>query len=144
MLHFEAAAAFQDMKATAAQVDISLIPISGFRSTGYQSELFVSQVDKQGSESAAAQLSAPPGYSEHHTGYAIDIGDDDRPDADVKYAFETTRAYQWLQENAISFGFEESFPRNNSQGINFEPWHWRYVGSKQAASTFAISKELYK
>jgi len=135
-LDADAAQAFNVMASAAAESGISLIPISGFRTIEHQSELFAKQVEKLGSESEAAKLSAPPGHSEHHTGYAIDIGDATRPDADIKPEFKTTDAYRWLLANASIYGFELSFPEGNQQGVSFEPWHWRYVGSPKAAQTF--------
>ncbi len=138
----EAAAAFAAMVTAAQAQDIALIPISGFRSVTDQTALFQRQVQRQGSEDAAARLSAPPGYSEHHSGYALDIGDGDRPQTDVTYTFGETAAYQWLQENAAEFGFELSFPPNNLQGVNFEPWHWRFVNSTRAAAIFAVAETL--
>lgn len=142
-LDYEAAEAFKTMKAAAAQQGVNLIAISGFREVARQQKLFDAQIAKLGSAAAAAKLSAPPGHSEHHTGYALDIGDANRPDADIKYAFEDTQAYRWLQVNAATFGFEESFPQNNQQGVSYEPWHWRYVASPRAASTFSVSKTLF-
>lgn len=142
-LDFEAADAFNAMRADAAQQGVDLILISGFRTVVRQEELFATQVEKRGTKAAAAELSAPPGHSEHHTGYALDIGDDNRPDTDIKYAFEDTEAYRWLKNNAASFGFEESFPKGNPQGVSFEPWHWRYIGSARAQSTFVLSKTLF-
>ncbi|MEL7332872.1 MAG: D-alanyl-D-alanine carboxypeptidase family protein [Cyanobacteria bacterium J06560_2] len=142
-LDYEAAAAFEQMKAAAAAEGISLIPVSGFRTIARQQELFDNQVEKLGSEAAAAALSAPPGHSEHHTGYAIDIGDATMPDTDIKYSFEDTPAYGWLAANAKRYGFEESFPYNNQQGVSFEPWHWRFVGSPRAREVFSYSKILF-
>ena len=139
----EAAAAFKQMRAAAAAEGIDLIPISGFRTIEHQAELFNAQTEKQGSEAKAAQLSAPPGHSEHHTGYAIDIGDGEYPDSDIKYSFQETPGYAWLKANAHRYGFEESFPINNQQGVSFEPWHWRFVGSERAQNFFSISKELF-
>ncbi len=81
-------------------------------------------------------MSAPPGYSEHHTGYAIDIGDEYYPDADLKTSFENTSAFEWLQENAAYYSFELSFPKGNSQGVSYEPWHWRFVGDRDSLETF--------
>ncbi len=141
-LHYEAAAAFEQMKAAAAADFIKIQAISGFRSVARQSDLFKAQVAKLGSEEAAAKLSAPPGHSEHHTGYAVDIGDVTLPDADITYNFQNTPAYSWLLANAYLYGFEQSFPENNSQGVSFEPWHWRYVASENAKSIFAQSKSL--
>lgn len=136
-LDADAAQAFQVMANVATADGISLIPISGFRTVEHQAELFAKQVKKLGSESAAAQVSAPPGHSEHHTGYAIDMGDTNYPDADITYAFENTPAYQWLLIHAGIYGFELSFPKGNQQGVSFEPWHWRYIGSLDAAKTFS-------
>ncbi|MEL6158144.1 MAG: M15 family metallopeptidase [Cyanobacteria bacterium J06627_32] len=142
-LDFEAAQAFIDMSAAARRAGIGLIPISGFRTIDHQAALFDEQVEKQGGEATAAQVSAPPGHSEHHTGYAIDIGDATRPDADIKHAFELTPAYAWLLGNAHVYGFELSFPRDNQQGVSFEPWHWRFVGSEQAKAAFTYSRSLF-
>ena len=139
-LDADAAQAFVNMKAAASAEGIQLIPVPGFRTVARQQELFASQVEKQGSESEAAKLSAPPGHSEHHTGYAIDIGDATAPGTDIKYEFEYTPAYSWLQANAGTYGFELSFPRGNQQGVSFEPWHWRFVGTSHAQETFYFGR----
>jgi zinc D-Ala-D-Ala carboxypeptidase len=139
-LDYEAVQAFQAMLAAAKAEGIALMPISGFRSIADQKTLFDKQIQRQGSEEAAARLSAPPGYSEHHTGYAIDIADVDQPDADLKFSFQDTNAYRWLVANAYKFGFEQSFPQGNWQGVSYEPWHWRYVLSDRAAQIFAVAK----
>lgn len=138
----DAAAAFTKMVAAAAVEGVRIIPISGFRTVADQEKLFQRQIRRQGIEAAAAQLSAPPGYSEHHTGYAIDVGDGTQPSADLKFAFEETTAYQWMQQNAGRFGFELSFPRDNPQGVSFEPWHWRYVSSRRANAIFKVAHSL--
>lgn len=116
------------------------MPISGFRTIAEQKVLFARQIARRGSAEAAARLSAPPGHSEHHTGYAIDIADRQRPETDLKYSFQKTNAYRWLNANANQFGFERSFPPNNWQGVSDEPWHWRYVLSARAAQVFAFAK----
>ena len=139
-LDLEAANAFIIMVNEAKAQGIHLMPISGYRSVADQQELFAKQTEKYGSEKAAAQLSAPAEYSEHHTGYAIDIGDGDRPEADLSRQFAETAAYQWLLNNADIFGFEQSFPEGNAQGLSFEPWHWRYVQSERAAQIFEAAK----
>ena len=135
-LDYEAVDAFNEMRAAAALEGVELMPISGFRTIERQAELFKAQTEKLGSEAEAAKLSAPPGHSEHHTGYAIDIGDTNVPDADIKYSFQNTAAYFWLVNNAKTYGFEQSFPDGNIQGVSFEPWHWRYVGSARASDIF--------
>lgn len=135
-LTLEAATAFKKMKLAATEVGIKLTPISGFRSFVEQEKLFQKQVERRGSAQAAQLLSAPPGFSEHHTGYALDIGDDRHPETDLKFAFDSTEAYGWLKVNASRYGFELSFPKNNLQGVSYEPWHWRFFGSPKAKEIF--------
>lgn len=139
-LDVEAARAFEQMVSAAKAANVVLMPISGFRTIADQTALFTRQVERRGSVEAAAQLSAPPGYSEHHTGYAIDIADEQQSETDLKYSFQDTNAYRWLSANAYKFGFEQSFPQNNWQGVSYEPWHWRYVLPPRASQVFAIAK----
>lgn len=138
----EAGEAFKRMKADAKAQGVELVLISGFRSISAQTKLFEKQVQKRGSKEAATKLSAPPGHSEHHTGYALDIGDGKQPSLDLKFQFESSQAYSWLTSNAHRYGFELSFPKDNIQGVSFEPWHWRYVASNQANSIFAMPRNL--
>jgi LAS superfamily LD-carboxypeptidase LdcB len=136
----EAAAAFKKMVQAAQAAQVKIVPISGFRTVTEQIALFERQIHRQGSPQAAAYLSAPAGYSEHHTGYAIDLGDGNAPQDDLRYSFEQTAAYRWMKHNASTYGFELSFPDKNTQGISFEPWHWRYIGSPRAATIFAAAR----
>jgi len=140
-LDFEANEAFQVMVAAAKAEGVFLMPISGFRTIADQRLLFEKQIERKGSEEAASKWSAPPGYSEHHTGYAIDIGDMNS-DTDLKMTFQDTNVYRWLTVNANRFGFEQSFPHNNQQGVSFEPWHWRYVGSARAGQIFVVARSF--
>ncbi len=126
-LRADAAQAFQAMQASARLAGVELVPISGYRTRSYQQGLFSRAVGRYGTRQAAARWVAPPGYSEHHTGLAIDIGALQRPETDVETTFEHTPAFAWLKENAHRFGFEISFPRDNPQGVSYEPWHWRYT-----------------
>ncbi|MTF39312.1 D-alanyl-D-alanine carboxypeptidase family protein [Cyanobacterium aponinum] len=138
----EAGEAFLRMKAAAKTQGVELILISGFRSISSQTQLFQKQIQKRGSKEEAVKLSAPPGHSEHHTGYALDIGDGKQPSLDLKTQFQSTQAYQWLSNNAHKYGFELSFPPNNLQGVSFEPWHWRFVASDRANRIFAMPRHL--
>ncbi|MEO1134962.1 MAG: M15 family metallopeptidase, partial [Cyanobacteria bacterium J06639_1] len=127
----------------AARADgVWLVPISGYRDEALQEQLFRTQIARLGSPEVAATVSAPPGYSEHHTDYAIDFGDGASPQTDITTAFEQTAAFQWLALYANQYGFELSFLRDNPQGIQYEPWHWRYVGSAHAAATFEQARSL--
>lgn len=136
----DAAKAFKQMQLDAKKQGIELAPISGFRSIADQEKLFQRQIQRQGSPKAAERLSAPPGFSEHHTGYAMDISDGNNHDTDLKVAFDSTDAYHWLQTYAGQYGFELSFPKNNSQGVSYEPWHWRFVGSPIAKEIFQAAR----
>lgn len=127
---------------TARDEGVWIIPVSGFRTIEQQQKLFQDQIKRRGSVEAAAKVSAPAGYSEHHTGFAIDLADGRFPKQDVTYKFENTDAYRWLTVHAKEFGFEMSFTPNNAQGVSFEPWHWRYVGSARAAAAFTTARSL--
>ena len=132
-----AADKFLQMVTAAAADGITLVPVSGFRSIEDQEYLFFEIKAERGQvASTRAEVSAPPGYSEHHTGYAIDIIDGMVPDIVLVEAFETTPAFAWLEENAAFYSFELSFPRDNAQGISYEPWHWRFVGDRHSLETF--------
>lgn len=132
-----AAKNFEEMQKAAARDGVHLVPLSGFRSLKDQEYLFFGVKAERGQTAKTrAEVSAPPGYSEHHTGYAIDIGDGGHPNANVNESFADTPAGKWLQENAAHYDFEMSFPPNNSQGVNYEPWHWRFVGDQTSLETF--------
>jgi zinc D-Ala-D-Ala carboxypeptidase len=125
-LHPQAAKAFREMQKAARSSGIYLKPVSGFRSISQQQYLFYG-VAKQRKQTLAqrAKVSAPPGHSQHHTGYAIDINS-------LKQSFDRTKEFAWLQRNAETYGFQMSFPPNNPQGIMYEPWHWAWHGSEEA------------
>ena len=127
----EANTAFKKMVSKARKEKVQLVLISAFRSVKYQEYLFNRAAKKYGSKKEAARYVAPPGCSEHHTGCAVDIGDADDPGANLSVRFEKTEAFKWLKKNAGKYGFTLSFPRDNSQGVSYEPWHWRFKGSIQ-------------
>ena len=136
----EAALALMQLIYAARDDGVWIVPVSGFRTNDYQNKLFVNQTQKKGSEEAAAKLSAPPGYSEHHTGYAVDLTDGNFPQQDITEQFAETEAFKWLEIHAREFGFELSFPENNSQGISYEPWHWRFINSLKAEEIFRVAR----
>ena len=121
-----AAKAWFAMREAAAGEGIELLLISAFRSVDYQMHLIRSKLDRGMSIDDILRVNAPPGYSEHHTGLAIDIGSADVGALDE--AFENTPAFAWLAANAGRFGFVMSYPRNNAQGYLYEPWHWCWRG----------------
>lgn len=132
-----AAAQLQAMMAQARQDGVMLRAVSGFRSIEDQRYLFFEVKAERGeSPTRRAEVSAPPGYSEHHTGYAVDLADVNQPDTDLDESFDGTPAFRWLSQNAAFYGFELSFPEGNEQGVSYEPWHWRFVGDQTSLETF--------
>jgi len=137
VLRQAAAEKFEAMVAAAKAEGVNLVPLSGFRSVDQQEDVFFDVKAERGENATTrAEVSAPPGYSEHHTGYAVDLGDGYFPDADLRESFENTPAFQWLQENAGYYSFELSFPKGNLQNVSYEPWHWRFVGDRGSLETF--------
>ena len=87
---------------------------------------------------------APPGHSEHTSGYALDFAVRPRGDCpDAEACMAATPAFRWLVANARRFGFEMSFPVGNRQGVKWEPWHWRWVGATAAAPGAARARFLF-
>lgn len=136
-LRTSAAKQFEAMVQAAQQDGAKIIPLSGYRSQSDQEAIFFGVRAARGQDAQTrAEVSAPPGYSEHHTGYAIDIGDATQTSTHLDQSFEDTPAYRWMDENANRYGFELSFPRDNPQGVAFEPWHWRFTGDRDSLETF--------
>ncbi|CDN16259.1 D-alanyl-D-alanine carboxypeptidase [Richelia intracellularis] len=131
------------MVADAKAQGVNLVPISGFRTVKEQKKLFFG-IGAQRNETPAqrAAVSAPPNYSEHHTGYAVDIGDAGVPATNFITSFENTSAFKWLESNAARYAFELSFPQGNSQGVSYEPWHWRFVGDIHSLETFYKGQDV--
>ncbi|MCR5782041.1 MAG: D-alanyl-D-alanine carboxypeptidase family protein [Clostridia bacterium] len=132
------AAYWYDKMYEAAKKDgILLTPVSGYRSYADQKRLFKEFVDeyraagKTGyeSEKLASTRRMPEGSSEHNIGICMDI-----ITASSSDNFEKTAAYRWLSANAADYGFILRYPydKQDVTGVKFEPWHWRYVGVKNA------------
>jgi D-alanyl-D-alanine carboxypeptidase len=116
------AVAWQHMRDAATKDDVVLEVVSSFRTLERQIEIIQAKLDRSMPMSTILTLSAPPGYSEHHTGRAIDIN---TPGCiATETAFEDTDAFRWLQTHAGNFGFTLSYPRGNKFGFIYEPWHW--------------------
>jgi D-alanyl-D-alanine carboxypeptidase len=143
LLRKPAAQSYLQMVSAARQAGISIVPISGFRSIQDQEYLFFKRAQAQALRpEERALVSAPPGYSEHHTGYAIDIADGSSSQTVLQISFDQTPAFRWMQAHAARYGFELSFPQENPQGVSYEPWHWRYVGDRASLETFYSNQPL--
>lgn len=119
-----AADAWKKMKAAASDVGVELQIVSAFRSFERQFEIIRGKIGAGQSIEQILSVSAPPGYSEHHTGCAVDIGGS--ADDPLEEVFEETPAYSWLATNAALYHYFLSFPRDNVYGYRHEPWHWLY------------------
>jgi zinc D-Ala-D-Ala carboxypeptidase len=144
-LRLAAAQSYRKMAAAAESDGVKLVSISGFRSKAEQNDLFFRVKEQRNQDvSKRAEVSAPPGHSEHHTGYATDIGDANHPEANLNQSFENTPAFQWLSSHAAQYSFELSFTKGNAQGVSYEPWHWRFVGDQDSLETFYRAQHLNK
>jgi D-alanyl-D-alanine carboxypeptidase len=114
--------AWAGMKLAAQQEGVALEVVSSFRTIERQIEIIQNKIDRGMPMEKILTLSAPPGYSEHHTGRAIDINTPGCVATEPE--FEDTEAFRWLTANAGRFGFTLSYPRNNTLGFIYEPWHW--------------------
>lgn len=123
------------MYAAAKQAGCVLTPYSGYHTYTLQENTYKRKVNfyvNQGmsDEEAAAkarQQVLPAGCSEHNAGLSMDI-------VSASSDFVNTKEYKWLCENAQNYGFILRYPEDKTAitGVNFEPWHWRYVGEKAA------------
>ncbi|MET0581303.1 MAG: M15 family metallopeptidase [Pseudoxanthomonas sp.] len=119
-----AARAWNAMQLAAASGDIVLEAISGYRSHHYQLGIFERKRARGQTVEQILTVNAAPGYSEHHSGNALDIGTPG--EAPAEESFEETPAFDWLVAHAGDFGFSMSYPRDNPHGIVYEPWHWHF------------------
>jgi D-alanyl-D-alanine carboxypeptidase len=132
-----ARAAFEKMAAEAKLTGFNLTAFSTYRSFDYQMTLYDRYVARDGKE-AADTYSARPGYSEHQTGLAFDIGEVNFEQHFASESFGETEAGRWVANNAHRFGFVMRYPAGKEQvtGYMHESWHFRYVGTE-------ISTEIY-
>ena len=138
-VHIDMSESLLKMKEDAMKDGIYLVFLSGYRSINLQKDIFYSLKSMRNQiASERARVSAPPGYSEHSTGFAIDIGDAYKRETDFEVQFEKTDAFKWLKKNAAKYHFKLSFNQNNKY-VDYEPWHWRYEGSIEALKVFETS-----
>lgn len=128
-----AARAWQGMKLAAHGDGIAIELVSAFRSIEQQVGIIRNKLASGLPMATILTLSAPPGYSEHHSGCAIDINTPGC--APTEEEFDATDAFTWLTAHAGRFGFTLSYPRDNALGFIYEPWHWffRQEPAMQAA-----------
>lgn len=127
----EAASAWQEMKRAAESDGLELLLISGFRSYAHQRSIIERKLAAGETIEAILRVNAAPGFSEHHTGRAVDIGTPGCPP--LSEDFERTPAFAWLAIHARHHGFQLSYPRKNPHGVIYEPWHWRFEPAPEAS-----------
>jgi D-alanyl-D-alanine carboxypeptidase len=121
----DTAGAWHKMKSRAAGDGVQLLLVSGFRSIRHQADIIRRKLAAGQSIVAILAVNAAPGYSEHHTGRAIDIATPGtRP---LTTDFENSAAFTWLQANAGACGFRMPYGRGNRFGFDYEPWHWSQI-----------------
>jgi D-alanyl-D-alanine carboxypeptidase len=118
----KAAVRWREMKIAAAIDAIELRLISGFRSVDYQCEIIEKKLRQGADLNTVLSVNAAPGFSQHHTGLALDIGTPTH--LTLVEDFENTEAFQWLTSHAEKFGFLMPYVRGNRYGFIYEPWHW--------------------
>ncbi len=133
---------FEELYAAALSAGFQLYVTSGYRSYEDQALVFQSWAEQVG-EAEAPNYAAKPGFSEHQTGYAIDVF---VPGATTTN-FANLPAADWLANHATEFGFILRYPEDKVEltGYDFEAWHLRYVGDEaaQAISAENLTLEEY-
>jgi D-alanyl-D-alanine carboxypeptidase len=134
-LRSEAANALSLLIADAKTQGLTIQPLSGYRSYATQVQVYNNEVAAYG-QAVADTESARPGYSEHQTGLAIDIGGGG---CGIEDCFGETNEGKWVAEHAYEYGYliRYTAPKQSITGYRAEPWHIRYVGKE-------LSKELKK
>lgn len=116
--------AWINMRSAAKNEGLDIQIVSGFRSIEYQCNLITSKLEKGETIQQILRVNAIPGYSEHHTGRAVDLHAGQGKPLDE--TFEKEPAFFWLVQSAKKFNFFLSYPKDNDKGVIYEPWHWCY------------------
>lgn len=129
-----AADAFKELCDGGRAVGVTFYTTSSYRSYEQQDALYKSYVQAYGQE-RTDELSARPGFSEHQTGFTVDVA---ATNEDDKTDFEQTNAYRWLSMNCMDFGWILRYPdgKKDITGYDFESWHYRYVGKDVARAVY--------
>jgi D-alanyl-D-alanine carboxypeptidase len=117
-----AAEAWRGIKAAALANGVDLFIVSAFRSIDRQAEIVRRKLESGAAVESVLTICAPPGFSEHHTGRAVDLSTSGSRALEAE--FDQTAAYAWLIQHAAEFGYYLSYPIGNRLGYQYEPWHW--------------------
>lgn len=135
LMRKEAAVALDQLIAGAAEQGLKISPLSGYRSYSVQVGVYNNEVKKNG-RAVADSESAKPGYSEHQTGFAVDVGGGG---CGIEDCFGNTKEGKWLAAHAYEYGFIVRYTaaKQSVTGYRAEPWHIRYIGTE-------LSQEMHK
>ncbi len=123
-LDSQAAKYFFEMKKAAKNDSIDLQFISAFRSFDSQKKIIERKLNRGSLINKILEENKLPGYSEHHTGKAIDFTS--KKLNTLSTQFENSKEFKWITENAPTYNFYLSYPKDNEEGIMYEPWHWMF------------------
>jgi len=121
-LTLETALNWNNLLNAASKDKISLLIVSGYRSFDYQIRLIEKKLEKGMAIQEILMVNAPPGYSQHHAGIAIDIATLGMPP--LTEQFDSSDAFLWLDKYAKDFNFMMPYTKKNTYGFIYEPWHW--------------------
>lgn len=119
-----AAAAWRAMQQAALTDGVTLLLVSAFRSVEQQQRIFERKLRAGQSLEDILAVNVPPGFSQHHSGVAVDVGT--AGSTALLEDFEKTAAFRWLGAHARDYGFSLTYPRGNASGLSYEPWHWAF------------------
>lgn len=134
-IHRAAKPALQEMIKAARADGVTLTPGSILRTSSRQAQIVANKKKQGQSAKQIYHTSSHPGYSEHHTGLAVDF-------SPINDNFTKTAGYRWLQQHAHEYGFYQTFTPDYSRysGVSEESWHWRFEGkNKEFSYVFADS-----
>lgn len=146
--------AYEALAEAAKKAQHPLVMVSAYRSVAYQKEIFDANVDmlmgrgdtKEEATKMTKLTFTEPGYSEHHTGLAVDVVDEawyqDHTTDVLDHKFGDTDGGKWIQQHAREYGFIVRYPKGKYEitHIDYEPWHLRYVGVE--AATYIEENQL--
>lgn len=127
----EGCVAWERMREAAAADGVEIFVVSAFRSIARQAEIVRGKFLREIGVEEIFAVSAPPGFSEHHTGLAVDVSTPGY--ALLEEEFEESDAFAWMRKRAAEFGFFMTYPRDNEFGYIYEPWHWCFDGGQRIA-----------
>ena len=120
-----ASESFLRMKEAAMLDSIEFNIISAYRSFDHQAKIIERKLNSGRSMESILKENTLPGYSEHHSGNAIDLSK--KGINRLNQSFDKTDEFKWLVKNAQKYRFYLTYPKNNEKGIMYEPWHWVYI-----------------